>query len=200
MSESKAEETYTLTDVEQRSLEQLEAVVHAGQQTFIEVGKALAEIRDKRLYKQTHSTFESYCNDKWGWGRNYVNKFISAAETTKSLGTTVPKPTSERQVRPLSKLETDDEKYEAWTKAHEIAEEEDVPVTGKLVEFVVSEIQKPITKPEMKYMKQAIAASHMSIAEKAISFLHDIEPNSEGSAEAFKKVISFCRNQLKKEN
>ncbi len=34
-------------------------------QTFYEVGNALLQIRDERLYRQTHSTFEEYCREKW---------------------------------------------------------------------------------------------------------------------------------------
>ena len=39
----------------------------AGKKTFVEVGLALAEIRDLRLYKREYSGFEEYCQKKWGW-------------------------------------------------------------------------------------------------------------------------------------
>ena len=50
-------------------LAECEAVIERGQQTFIEVGQALMEIRDSRLYRETHATFEAYCNERWGWTR-----------------------------------------------------------------------------------------------------------------------------------
>ena len=43
--------TATLTTVEQRDPETFEGVVQAGIDTFVEVGRALAEIRDRRLYR-----------------------------------------------------------------------------------------------------------------------------------------------------
>ncbi|HEX6762895.1 MAG TPA: hypothetical protein VF094_08855 [Gaiellaceae bacterium] len=47
---------------ESARLAELEHVVEQGLQTFVEVGLALAEIRDGRLYRATHSTFAEYCD------------------------------------------------------------------------------------------------------------------------------------------
>lgn len=41
-----------------RSLEENEAIIERGLATFVEVGTALAEIRDNRLYRESHGTFE----------------------------------------------------------------------------------------------------------------------------------------------
>src|SRR5216683_4671138 len=48
-----------------------------------------------------HDTFENYCRERWGWSRRHVNYQIEAAGIVDSWGTVVPKPTSERQLRPL---------------------------------------------------------------------------------------------------
>ena len=40
---------------ERSRLAELEAVVEAGLQTFVDVGLALSEIRDGRLYRKTHA-------------------------------------------------------------------------------------------------------------------------------------------------
>lgn len=80
---------------------ELERVIAAGLQSFIEVGNALMEIRDKRLYKeQGYKNFEEYCHERWKWGRNYANKQIKAAKVAGVLGTVVPK--SERVARELA--------------------------------------------------------------------------------------------------
>lgn len=34
-------------------------------QTFYEVREALREIRDRKLYRGTHATFEAYCRERW---------------------------------------------------------------------------------------------------------------------------------------
>ena len=69
---------------------------------------ALMEIRDGRLYRAEFGTFEEYCQERWGWGRNYINKLIASAEVVENLGTIVPKlPATERQARPLAPLPPD---------------------------------------------------------------------------------------------
>lgn len=93
-----------------------EAVIERGLETFLEVGKALSEIRDSQLYRAKFKNFEDYCRDRWQIARNYANKLIAAAEVVQNLGTTVPIPASERQVRPLTKLEPEQQR-QAWKLA-----------------------------------------------------------------------------------
>lgn len=47
------------------SFEESAAIVDEMRGKFVECGNALAEIRDKRLYRGTHDTFEAYCYDVW---------------------------------------------------------------------------------------------------------------------------------------
>ena len=73
--------------------------------TFYEVDNALLEIRDKRLYRAMHKTFEEYCRERWGMSRRNANYLISSTEVIGNLGTMGPNlPTSERVVRPLTSL------------------------------------------------------------------------------------------------
>ena len=51
---------------ETNRLEELEKTIARGKKTFVEVGLALAEIRDLRLYKREYGGFEEYCREKWG--------------------------------------------------------------------------------------------------------------------------------------
>ena len=64
-------------------LGELEKVIAKGQKTFVEVGLALAEIRDVRLYKREYSGFEEYCRKKWGWTRQHAYRLIEAAPVAK---------------------------------------------------------------------------------------------------------------------
>jgi hypothetical protein len=73
----------TMTEVEK--LRDAERIIERGQQTFIEVGKALQRIRDGKLYRVSYATFEEYCETKWGWTRQHAYRFIEATETVKSL-------------------------------------------------------------------------------------------------------------------
>jgi hypothetical protein len=82
---------------------------------FVEVGNALLSIRDNRLYRITHRTFEAYCKGKWGMKKSHAYRLIDAASVAVNLSPMGdnPKPTSERQVRLLTKLEPEQQKT-AW--------------------------------------------------------------------------------------
>lgn len=80
-------------------LSDLEAVIERGKRSFLEVGTALMEIRESRLYRETHKNFDDYCRERWGWGRDYVDKQIAAAKFAEALPTTVGKPKTEREAR-----------------------------------------------------------------------------------------------------
>ncbi len=67
------------------SLEQCECIIARGHQTFIAVGQALLEIRDRRLYRETHATFEAYCRERWGFKRVQAHNYISAAKVVENV-------------------------------------------------------------------------------------------------------------------
>lgn len=109
---------------EHNLLASYEAVIEQGMQSFddtLEVGRALARIRDEQLYKATHKTFSLYCESRWSISRRRAYQLIDAAALAENLCTTVHKlPTCERQIRPLSKL-PESEQQIAWIEALEIA-------------------------------------------------------------------------------
>ena len=77
------------------------------------MGCALAKIRDSRLYRETHETFESYCRDRWDMGKAYAYRLIDSAQVQEVLSPMGDiTPTNERQVRPLTKL-TPEQQQEA---------------------------------------------------------------------------------------
>lgn len=94
-----------LSTVEVAELTQHEDTITRGLQTFVEVGTALAAIRDGRLYRQTHTTFEEYCADRWGFTDRRARQIIGAAGLVAELpnGTTVP--VNEAQARELVGLD-----------------------------------------------------------------------------------------------
>ncbi len=94
-----------LNTEERVRLQELESVVEQGLQTFYEVGKALDEISDQKLYRETHKTFEAYCRQKWGISKRRAYQFIDAAEIVENLCTIVHNSSvRENQLRPLKGL------------------------------------------------------------------------------------------------
>ena len=54
-----------LTPDESKELQYCEAIVRKHLKDAVLFAQALGNIRDKRLYRATHGTFEAYCQDKW---------------------------------------------------------------------------------------------------------------------------------------
>jgi hypothetical protein len=90
-----------LSEGENAELRACEAIIAGGWQAFVEVGLALARIRDARLYRVNYDNFEAYCKAKWESGRNYVDRLISAAQVFTHLMTISHQiPDHETQIRP----------------------------------------------------------------------------------------------------
>ncbi|MFA5445552.1 MAG: hypothetical protein WC262_11340, partial [Bacteroidales bacterium] len=125
---------------ERSRLYQLEETIRQGLNTFVDVGNALLEIRDKRLYRQDYSTFEDYCREQWGFSKNYANKLIASTEAVLNLGTIVPiLPKTESQARPLTSLEPE-EQIEAWKRV--ITSTPEGKVTAAIVLKAVKEVER----------------------------------------------------------
>uniref|UniRef100_UPI0035933709 hypothetical protein n=1 Tax=Nostoc sp. TaxID=1180 RepID=UPI0035933709 len=151
-----AVEVPELTEEEQRDRLHLERKV---ERAFFEAGKALAELRNRRLYRSSHRTFEDYCRDRFGHSRQKSNYLIAASDVYENLTTiccqNLPPedlttnrsqilPTSEGQVRPITKLEPQ-EQWEVWQAAVELAGGK-VP-TGRIVKDVVQRIMERTKVP-----------------------------------------------------
>lgn len=109
-----------LSPAESERLGELEQVVRTGVRTFVQVGSALMEIRDGRLHRGTHATFEEYCFGAWGLSQSRVYQLIDAAkivdEIADKTSTIVELPANEAQVRPLAKLPAE-QRRETWEEA-----------------------------------------------------------------------------------
>lgn len=76
---------------------------------------SLKALRDKRLYRSTHKTFEDYCQERFSFDRRYVNRQIFHGAMREILGPRGPK--TEKQSRPLGALPTPDLQAQAWQNA-----------------------------------------------------------------------------------
>lgn len=57
------------------------------ERAFYEAGSGLRELRDRRLYRSTHKTFEQYCQDRFGYNRISAHYKITASEVFENLFT-----------------------------------------------------------------------------------------------------------------
>lgn len=107
---------------EQERLDALEMIVERGVTSFVEVGEALMEIRDSRLYRTTHGTFEDYCRERWDFSRSSAYQFIDAARVVSAMADTevTVLPPNERQTRVLAPLlPVPEAMREVWNEAVE---------------------------------------------------------------------------------
>jgi len=139
-----------LTPDEERERQRLEWKV---EKAFYEAGASLRLLRDKRLYRSTHPTFESYCHDRFGYHRRHCYQLIDAAAVVENLcansaqidggtsrGQTMP--TNEYQVRPLTKLEPV-EQVTVWQQA--VSEVGGKVPSGRIVKGIVERLkEKPL--------------------------------------------------------
>lgn len=122
-------------------LTQQEAIIERGLQTFYEVGIALLTIRDQRLYRQAHASFEDYCHERWGLSRPRAYQLIEAAAVRANVSTIVDiLPANEAQARPLTSLPPQ-RQAEVWQEAVETAPE------GKITAAHVARTVERMTAP-----------------------------------------------------
>jgi hypothetical protein len=129
-----------LSAPERQRLAELEAVVERGLDTFAEVGRALLEIRDERLYRETHGTFEAYLRQRWGMSRRRGYQLIDAARVSTVVDTAgLPAPPSERVARELAPVLRAEGEQAVVEVVRSLRAKYGDRVTHKVVEEAVSE-------------------------------------------------------------
>lgn len=108
--------TAPTVSLRQKRRAELEQIIERGFKTFVEVAHALAEMRDEKLYLDTHETFEAYCQDRWKFSRQYAYRLLSAAQVAVNVSTIVDIPNVEI-ARELGRLESPQDQRTAATIA-----------------------------------------------------------------------------------
>ena len=102
-------------------LEHHEEVIGAGLKNFAAVGESLREIRDMRLYADSHPAFDEYCRSRWRLSVSQVNRYIEAARVATELtpiGVTLFR---ESHARRLSAFKDGEKIRTVYQRAQEIA-------------------------------------------------------------------------------
>jgi len=116
-----------LTTNEKSDLSKLKKVVTENEKAFVSAGNALAEIQERKLYREESLTFELFCLKNWNWKKTHVYRMIQAASVVKTspIGGQIP---NERIARVLAKVPP--EQHKAVMKAAAA----EGPATAKSVE------------------------------------------------------------------
>lgn len=131
-------------DLKTAQLRACESVIERGQQTFVEVGQALARIRDERLFREDgYTSFDDYCQARWAMRKTYASMLIGASEVAQEF-TNV---NNEGQARALRRV-PQPQRVEVMEQVVERAEQEQRPVSAALIEEVAG---KKEAKPKCQH-------------------------------------------------
>ncbi|MCD4678049.1 MAG: hypothetical protein K8S18_18955 [Desulfobacula sp.] len=171
--------TTHLTDTEKFQFDRYEQVIKNGLNTFLNVGHSLAQIRDNRLYRETHKTFEKYCKEAWDISKTHVNRQVAAYETVnlieskwhqlvsnsnksdnqaeESIQQTIILPINEAQARQLTILKNPDDQVKAWGLVLEkLNSDPKAKLTAALISKAVKEVKGDVVKRQIKKTKKAV--------------------------------------------
>ncbi len=144
--------------MQQERLSYLETIIAGKQRDFYEIGKALSEIKQARLYRASlYDSFENYVKARWDMGRSQAYRLIDAYQVIGNLSPIGDKlPINESQTRPLAGLSPMEQRA-AWKR---------FLATGK--ELTASNIKasvnagKPSCPSEPLEMSERITESYMA--------------------------------------
>jgi hypothetical protein len=96
------------TRPEIKELTELEATIADGLKAFYEVGMALLQIRDSKLYKLAgYTQFEAYCQEKWGMKRAHAYRVIDSAKCVNNLMSPIGRQNTESKMSPIGRQNTE---------------------------------------------------------------------------------------------
>ncbi|HEV2350822.1 MAG TPA: hypothetical protein VG028_13355 [Terriglobia bacterium] len=178
-----------------------EEKVERGLQHFYEAGEALRAIRDKRLYRDKHRTFEEYVRQRWGQSVRHAHRLCDAAEVMQDLaaaqkgtgGGQLPEhaqmlPATESQARELVPVPRE-QRGPLWQQVMDAAPkaEDGRPiVTAKAIKEAVAEKQ---TEIEVEFSR-VDAGGDIDLSHNA-SYKHF---RTDGVAMEFSKGFEFNHN------
>lgn len=139
-----------LSSQEAEALAKCEQHIHGANMSLLQAGKALETISVRRLYRGPHKTFEAYCHDRWGFTPQRADQLIRAATVATAIeesdpGGKLPKPDSEGQLRPLTRLADLSEAPLVWEAAAESADGE--RITARLVAAAIEDLGCELRAP-----------------------------------------------------
>jgi hypothetical protein len=172
-----------ISESDATKLRQLEKVVEKGKRAFIEVGNALREIRDSKLYKATHGTFAAYVEERFSFKRAYAYQLIETADAIPKVSTTVDI-ANQRQAREIAKAPPEHQQ-EVVDRAVEIAEERGKKPTAA----IIAEARKEVVA---EFVPEDIGPDEIDEYE-------DVEDDELPVRNEPKNLVSFsvCRNEFR---
>lgn len=175
-----------LSAAERADLASCEAALDNLRMAFWAAGKALQVIRDARLYRDTHPTFEAYVEDRWEVSRRHAYRLIDAwplAERLCPIGHI-----NEGQIRELLPVADRHGQDAAVTVYQAVAGIDGIQVTAAVLHGVVGVLPADRFDPD-----EAVAQIRAYLAGQLPPPAPDANPVEAFTAEAAKLMRSLHR-------
>jgi hypothetical protein len=122
-----------LNSDELAALAAAEERIRKGIAAFSDAGEALAMIRDRKLYRATHMSFDTYVMARWKIGTDYAAKLIAAAVICQEMTSNgLPAPAREIHARQLKRVEPA-HRPQVWQAALDAAGGDPEAVTAEAI-------------------------------------------------------------------
>lgn len=146
-----------------RTLAELENVIERSKETFIEVGEALAEIHDRKLYRQLgFRSFGTYGKERWGFSRAHVYRLMSAAKEVK-LSPNGRQIKTEREANKRTEKRSTPKESKPASPIGPVKMPSSIPVP---VQAAQPESSVPITRTELADPKWGLPLGNASVKEE----------------------------------
>lgn len=164
----------------------LNAIVIEGAKAFVAVGKALEEIRNRKLWMAgDFKSWETYCDTVLSLTKAHADRIIRASSIATMIGQAEPigsghevlAPRNESQVRPLFKLQDEAKQVEAWSRAVKLADGQQ-PTARQIIDVVAELMASPDSPAPAKAtasQKRADVMLRLGIAIAARSSWEEVE-------------------------
>lgn len=151
--------------MQQDRLKHLETIIAKNQYRFYEIGKALLEIRDSRLYKQAlFASFEAYARSRWDIGRSQVYRLIDAYSVINNLSPIGDRlPGNETQTRPLVPL-SPPEQRKIWREFLNTK----IEITARSIQKFINERKAKENTPDSDLINQ-IGDEYLAAVQKMLN-------------------------------
>ena len=173
-----AEIIQPLSTEQKQTLASLEEVIDKMKRgivvAFFTMIAAFYRIKEEKLYRGTHTSFEAYFSEKWSYKRSHSYRLADAGEIVQRQeasprGDTIKLLDSESHYRPIAKLAAEQQDEVLDLIAQWVGWSGQKKVSPRMVESAVAVLHPPIEAAEPKLAKNALAEKFAAAVE-AVKF------------------------------
>ena len=172
-----------LSPTETARLEECERTIEQGLATFVAVGRALLEVREGRLWRQSYSSFEEWAQERFDLGRRHADRTIAATQVVALLSAAAATPRSEAVARELAPLrEQPEDLRECWETVLDRHGER--PTAAQAHEVVRERLPNADSEPDAEGHSDADPAPPPNLAPESVPTPPNPDADDETAGEA----------------